>query len=68
MRCQTRSANPANRPSVTKAEWWNECVRLGLLDGDGLPNRMRALFSKYRSELIAGNWIACNGEFAWSIR
>lgn len=58
----------ANRPSVTNAEWVSECIRLGLLDADGPDNSRRALISKYRRELLGANWIACNSDFAWSIR
>jgi hypothetical protein len=35
---------------------------------DGPNNSRRALVSKHRRELIGANWIACNGDFAWSIR
>ena len=56
----------AGRAAVTLAQWFGECSRLGLLTGTG-DNRDRALFSKYRLELIAANWAACNGDFAWPI-
>jgi hypothetical protein len=52
---------------VTKLEWGAECVRLGLVDIDE-PDSKRALISKYRRELIATEWIACNGDFVWSIK
>lgn len=61
---------PRGRPAVTHEQWLAECVRLGLADpGDDKPtkSRNRALISKYRRELIAANWIACDGDFRWSI-
>jgi hypothetical protein len=56
-----------SRPCVTKQEWEDECLRLGLIDTKAADSR-RALMSKNRRELIAGNWLACNGNFVWSIR
>ena len=52
---------------MTKAVWESECIRLGLVDINE-PDSMRALMSKYRRELIATEWIACNGDFVWSIK
>jgi len=56
----------AGRNAATIDAWRHECRRLGLLDGDA-PDSERALFSKYRRELIAINRIAVNGEFVWTI-
>jgi hypothetical protein len=52
------------QPSVVMEEWRAECRRMGLLDGT--DNTARALFSKYRMELVSGGWVACNGEVVWS--
>jgi hypothetical protein len=60
----------ANRPSVTANDWKAECVRLGLIDRDasgGLPKKEQSLFNKYRRELLTFEWIAMNGDHAWSI-
>jgi hypothetical protein len=64
----TRSAG---RPATTRNKWFGECVRLGMLDGssdDRVSASDRAKLSKYRAELVAANWIACNGDLTWSIR
>jgi hypothetical protein len=63
----TRSAG---RPATTRNKWFGECVRLGMLDGssdDRVSASDRAKLSKYRAELVAANWIACNGDLTWSI-
>ena len=67
-----------NRPSITEAQWIFELVSSGLFDpipteGDkttrrSAQNRQTALLSKYRRELIAADWLACNGKFIWSVR
>jgi hypothetical protein len=46
-------------------DWKTECELLGLLDPKGQKNVQRALFSKYRRELVAANKIGCEGEHAW---
>lgn len=61
----------AGRPSVTDQHWISELTRLGLVtagDDQTAKQRRRSLLSKYRRELIAANWIACNGELCWAIR
>jgi hypothetical protein len=60
--------NCGNGVSVTQDLWTEELDRLGLLNKDGTPRQRRAMVSKYRGELIAHNWVACNGDFIWSIR
>jgi hypothetical protein len=61
-----RSAGP---PAVTVAGWKAECVRLGLLDGKdaGGRDRDRALFNKYRRELIACDQIGCDNGTVWMV-
>lgn len=71
-------AESGNRPSITEAQWILELVSSGLLDpipteGDkatrrSAQNRQTALLSKYRRELIAADWLACNGKIIWSVR
>jgi hypothetical protein len=51
--------------AVHSDDWKAECELLGLLDPKGPKNSQRALFSKYRRELVAANKIACEGEYAW---
>jgi hypothetical protein len=51
--------------AVHSDDWKTECELLGLLDPKGPKNSQRALFSKYRRELVAANKIACEGEHAW---
>jgi hypothetical protein len=68
----------ANRPSITEDQWIIEAVRRGLIDpfpadaGKSIQrtaqNRRNALMSKYRRELVAANWIVCNGKIIWSIK
>jgi hypothetical protein len=55
-----------SRRCVSQEAWRQECLVLGLLDKDR-ENSSRALFSKYRRELIAGNHIACNETHAWLV-
>jgi hypothetical protein len=47
--------------------WRLECERMGLIEKDR-PNGARALFSKYRIELITRNHIACNNDLVWIIK
>jgi hypothetical protein len=58
--------------SVSQEIWIRELERLGLVDKEtqsrAALNKRAALISKYRTELIAANWAACNGDFIWSIR
>jgi hypothetical protein len=60
-----RRPESANRPSVTMAQWKWECMRLGVIDRSAKENVQSALLSKYRLELIASGWAACNGDFIW---
>jgi len=57
----------AGRPATTLDSWKNECVRLGLIDPAERPDSARNLFNKHRRELIAANYIACNGERVWVV-
>jgi hypothetical protein len=67
-----------NRPSITEEQWLTELIRRCLieaipLDSDktarkAILGRKRAMLSKYRGELIAANWIACNGPIVWSVK
>jgi len=67
-------AAPSTAPgriATTTQLWIAECVRRGLLDppdGKYLRNSSRARLSKYRLELLGAEWIACDGDFVWSIR
>ena len=51
--------------AVHSDDWKAECELLGLLDSKGQKNSQRAKFSKYRSELVAANKIACEAEHTW---
>jgi AAA domain len=53
-------------PTATIEEWRGECIKIGLLDKDR-DHSARTLFSKYKRELIAANWIACNETMAWTL-
>jgi hypothetical protein len=55
------------RRAVTLELWKAECFAIGLLDRDKPANQVRALWSKYRLELIAANRIACDDKLAWTI-
>jgi len=70
-----RRQEAAGMPSVTAAQWESELARLDLLptlppEGAArqIQNRRIALISKYRTELIAADWIAANSGFLWSTR
>jgi hypothetical protein len=54
-------------PTATLEEWLAESVGRGLIDTKVKPNSARAMFSRYRRELIAANWIAANDEVAWTL-
>jgi hypothetical protein len=54
-----------NLVAVHCDDWKAECEHLGLLDPLGQKNIHRAKFYKYRGELVAGNRVACEGEFTW---
>jgi hypothetical protein len=56
-----------NLPTATIDEWRAECVKIGLLDNEK-PVSARTLFNKYKRELIAANWIACNETMAWTLK
>jgi len=55
------------RRAVTLELWKAECFKIGLLDRDKPANQGRALWSKYRLELIAANRIACDDKMAWTV-
>jgi hypothetical protein len=46
-------------------EWQAQCVASGLIDPKVKPDAARSMFSKYKLQLIAANWIAANTEAAW---
>jgi hypothetical protein len=51
--------------AVHNDDWKAECELLGLLDPKGKENSQRAKFSKNRTELVAANMVACQGEYTW---
>jgi hypothetical protein len=55
------------RRAVTLELWKAECIAIGILDRGKPPNQVRALWSKYRLELIAANRIACDDKMAWTV-
>jgi hypothetical protein len=60
----------AGQASVTTRQWSDECVRRGLLDGSSEKRNQasnRAQISKYRRELVAADWVACNSDLIWSL-
>jgi hypothetical protein len=60
------AAKMFSRPTATIEEWRAECFKIGLLDRDK-DDSARSLFSKYKRELIAANWLACNETMAWTL-
>jgi hypothetical protein len=54
-------------PAAAVEDWRKMCLAHGLLDPHAPPNSIRALFSKYKRELIVKNWIECNETMAWMI-
>jgi hypothetical protein len=56
-----------NLPTATLDHWRAECIRNGLLDKDNKPKSASAMFSRYKRDLIAANWIACNETMAWTL-
>jgi hypothetical protein len=59
--------NINGRPSATVEQWKSECIRLGLIDSKKEPKLQRALFYKYRNQLIAKDRVACRDELSWII-
>jgi hypothetical protein len=57
----------AGRKVVGCDEWQRECVRFGLIDKKQKPDSARAMFSRYRRELVAAARIACDGDLTWLI-
>jgi hypothetical protein len=62
--CDATSTKVLGHPAATFDQWRTECVRRGLIEA-GKANRDRALFSKYKLELVVANRIACNETTAW---
>jgi hypothetical protein len=56
----TQSQQMFGCPAAKLEDWKANCARRGLFS-----RNERADFSKYKRELIAGNWIACNELAAW---
>ncbi len=54
-------------PAATIDHWRAECRKHGLFDGDPMDDVNRALFSKYKRELIAANYVACDDTMAWTL-
>jgi hypothetical protein len=52
-------------PIAALDEWQAQCVASGLIDPKAKPDAARSMFSKYKLQLIAANWIAANTEAAW---
>src|SRR5262249_50027229 len=61
-----RRSEASGHPSVTTDQWKQQCHQSGLIDPDEIPNRQRALMSRYRLELIAAGLVAINGKIVWS--
>jgi hypothetical protein len=55
------------RPAVSEEQWAAELTRLGLIEKEP-ANKRRALISKYKRELLAANWIACNHGLIWNVK
>jgi hypothetical protein len=62
--------NEANKmygcPAARIDAWQTECFRRQLLDRDR-PKSASAMFSKYRTELIAADYVVCNDTMAWTL-
>lgn len=56
-----------DRRVVHQDPWKAECIRLKIIDPAKTKKQQDALFYKYRRELVIGNLIACEGEYAWPI-
>ena len=55
------------RRCVPTEAWRAECVRLGLIDRKAKDDSARALFSKYRRELVTCNQVVCNDDLTWKV-
>jgi AAA domain len=55
-----------NRRAAHRDHWQAECALLGLID-QAKADSARALFSKFRRELVAAHFIACEGDMSWRI-
>ena len=56
-----------NRKAAKREHWIAECVYLGVIDPQAKDNVKRAMFYKYRNELIAANRVACLEELTWRL-
>ncbi|OYD85733.1 hypothetical protein CHT98_02945 [Azospirillum brasilense] len=63
-----RRVGPGGTPATTNKAWRRELIRMGLIGEDAEPRQQRALFYKYRPQLVTAKWIAMNGETVWSLR
>lgn len=63
------SPQPDGRRAAPIDAWRSECGRAGLVDlSDGAPdNKVRALVSKYRLELVAAGWIEVRDDLVFDL-
>lgn len=54
-------------PFTSLEKWQKKCLDNGLIDPQSKPAAARALFSKYKMELITKNWIKCDATSVWVI-
>ncbi len=52
-------------PSVSLDKWRSECARQGLIDPLEKRDSARALFNRYRRELVAAERVVCDHDLAW---
>jgi hypothetical protein len=65
LKCET--VMHKGRRCVPMEAWRAECVKLRLIDPNAKPDSARALFSRYRHELVTCNLVACDEDFARKI-
>ncbi|MCV0387405.1 MAG: AAA family ATPase [Nitrobacter sp.] len=57
----------AGRRTATTDQWKAECEARGLIDPKAKPASARTLFATFRRELVAANYIACDGDLTWTL-
>jgi hypothetical protein len=64
---EAKTVRMHGHPAATIEHWRTQCGKHGLFDGDPRKdNKNRALFSKYRRELMVGNIVQCDETMVWT--
>jgi hypothetical protein len=64
---EAKTMRSHGHPACTIEHWRTHCGKNGLFDGNPKEAKNRALFSKYKSELIVKNQVKCDEIMAWTL-